>query len=252
MEQASVAKLDRICHKLRLGPQDHVLEIGSGWGSFAIHAARKYGCRVTTTTLSVEQFELAGQRIRQSGLENRIEILRRDYRDLTGLFDKLVSIEMVEAVGHRYLPTYFGQCSRLLKPDGQMLLQAITLPDHRYEKCLRSVDFIKHYIFPGSCVPSLSAMTAALAQASDLRVVNVEDIGAHYATTLTKWRERFHRNLEKVRRLGYPERLIRLWTYYLSYCEAGFTEGYLGDLQILLSKPGCRIQPMLPPLNTAT
>lgn len=252
LRDASIAKLDRICRKLALGPGDHVLEIGSGWGSFAMHAARYYGCRVTTTTISSEQFELAGERIARADLGDRIEILLEDYRNLTGRYDKLVSIEMVEAVGNQFLAGYFEKCAALLEANGAMLLQAITMPDQRYRQYLRSSDFIRHYIFPGSCVPSLGALVGAMSEKSDLKPVHVEDIGPHYARTLRLWRERFNERLDEVRELGYPQRFIRMWDYYLCYCEAGFEERYLGDLQMLLHKPGCRTPALLPPLSSAT
>jgi cyclopropane-fatty-acyl-phospholipid synthase len=249
--EASVAKLDRICRKLDLGPDDHVLEIGSGWGSFAMHAASNYGCRVTTTTISREQYELAGERIARAGLTDRIDILLEDYRNLSGRYDKIVSIEMVEAVGHEFLPGYFKKCAELLKEDGAMLLQAITMPDRRYDQYLRSSDFIRRYIFPGSCVPSMGALVTAMGAESDLKPVQIEDIGPHYATTLRLWRERFNARLDEVRGLGYPERFARMWNFYLSYCEAGFEERYLGDLQMLLHTSACRQQPLLPPLARA-
>ncbi len=245
LEQASIAKLDRICRKLRLGPGDRVLEIGTGWGSFAIHAAGRYGCHVTTTTISSEQHELSAQRIRTAGLDDRVDLRLCDYRNLSGRFDKLVSIEMIEAVGHEYLPTYFGKCAALLEDDGAMLLQGITMPENRYAQYLRSTDFIRRYVFPGSCCPSLGAMLRALARSSDLKPVHMEDIGPHYATTLRAWRERFHRNADAIRALGYEERFMRLWDYYLCYCEAGFAERYTGDVQLLLHKPGCRATPPL-------
>jgi len=252
LQDASVAKLDRICRKLELEPGDRVLEIGSGWGSFAMHAATNYGCRVTTTTISAEQFDLANERIARAGLGARIEILLEDYRNLSGRYDKLVSIEMVEAVGNEFLPGYFEKCARLLEDDGAMLLQAITMPDKRYRQYLKSSDFIRRYIFPGSCVPSLGALVHAMGEKSDLKAVHVEDIGPHYATTLRHWRKRFNERLEDVRALGYPERFIRMWNYYLCYCEAGFEERYLGDLQMLLHKPGCRAPALLPPLAGVT
>ena len=250
LRDASIAKLDRICRKLDLGPDDHVLEIGSGWGSFAMHAAGNYGCRVTTTTISREQYELAGERVAQSGLGDRIEILLEDYRNLTGRYDKIVSIEMIEAVGHEFLPGYFEKCSELLADDGAMLLQAITMPDRRYAQHLRSSDFIRRYIFPGSCVPSIGAMVGAMGSKSDLKPVHLEDIGPHYATTLRCWRERFIERLKEARALGYPERFLRMWNYYLCYCEAGFEERYLGDVQMLLHKPACRTAPLLPDLSS--
>ncbi len=245
LEQASIAKLDRICRKLSLGPDDEVVEIGTGWGSFAIHAATHYGCHVTTTTISEEQFDYARERVRESGLEDRITLLRRDYRDLEGTFDKLVSIEMIEAVGHEYLPQFFSMCADLLKTDGAMLIQAITMPDQRYEQYLKGSDFIRRYIFPGSCVPSLTAMTEAVRKRTDLSLVHLEDIGPHYATTLAAWRQRFVQNLDAVRDLGYPPEFQRMWIYYLHYCEAGFAERYLGTLQLLFQKPRCRIKPLL-------
>ena len=251
LRDASVAKLDRICRKLNLEPGDRVLEIGSGWGSFAMHAASNYGCRVTTTTISSEQFDLARERIAQAGLEDRIEILLEDYRNLEGRYDKLVSIEMVEAVGDAFLADYFAKCAQLLEDDGAMCLQAITMPDQRYRQYLKSSDFIRRYIFPGSCVPSLGALIGAMSEKSDLKTVHVEDIGPHYATTLRLWRERFNAQLDAVRELGYPQRFIRMWNYYLCYCEAGFEERYLGDLQLLLHKPGCRTPALLPPLTRA-
>jgi cyclopropane-fatty-acyl-phospholipid synthase len=240
LREASLAKLDAICRKLDLRPTDHVLEIGTGWGGFALHAARHYGCRVTTTTISRNQYDLARQRIAEAGLEDRITLLLEDYRDLTGQYDKLVSIEMIEAVGHRYFDTYFAQCARLLKPEGQMLLQAITIADQRYEAARRSVDFIQRYIFPGSTIPSITAMLDAITRASDLKLFHLEDIGDHYVTTLARWRENFFSNIERVRAMGYPESFVRMWEFYLCYCEGGFAERALGDVQMLLVKPGCR------------
>lgn len=246
---ASIAKNDRICRKLQLTPQDHVLEIGAGWGGFAMHAAQHYGCRVTTTTISHEQFQLARQRIAAAGLSERVTLVLQDYRDLRGEYDKLVSIEMIEAVGHHYLETFFRCCSNLLKPDGMMLLQSITIADQLYERARQSVDFIKQYIFPGSFIPSVTAICHALTRATDLRVFHLEDQGAHYATTLRHWRERMFANLQQIRALGYPETFLRMWEYYLCYCEGGFHERVLGDAQIVLTKPLNRrapIQPTLP------
>ncbi len=237
LAEAQIEKLDRLCRKLNLGPDDHVLEIGTGWGSFALHAAKQYGCRVTTTTISREQHELARQRVRNAGLEERITLVRTDYRDLRGRYDKLVSIEMIEAVGHKFLDGYFAACSGLLADDGLMALQAITMPDRGYEAYLGSVDFIQRYVFPGSCLPSLGSMTRSVARATDLRITDVEDITGHYVTTLQHWRDRFVAATAEVRRLGYPESFIRLWHYYLCYCEAGFAERYIGDVQIVLAKP---------------
>lgn len=248
LEVASRAKIDRICRKLQLASDDHLLEIGTGWGGFALHAASQYGCRITTTTLSQQQYTLARQRVQAAGLGERITVLRQDYRELSGRFDKLVSIEMIEAVGHQYLDDYFAVCSRLLKPDGMMLLQAITIADQYYERAKGSVDFIKHYVFPGSCIPSVSAIMAALARASDLSLFHLEDIGAHYVTTLQGWRERFHRNRPRIQALGYSERLLRTWDFYFGYCEGGFAERFLGDVQMLLVKPLCRREPLVLPL----
>lgn len=249
MREASVAKMDRVCRKLDLGPEDHLLEIGTGWGALAIHAARHFGCRVTTTTISRKQQRLARQRVSEAGLDDRIEILLADYRELTGRYDKLVSIEMIEAVGHDFLGDYFGKCSDLLKEDGLMLLQGITMADHRYESYRRSVDFIQRYVFPGSCLPSVSAMSTAVANSSDLRPVHLEDITPHYAETLRHWRRSFFEHIEDVKSQGYPDSFIRLWEFYLCYCEAGFEERTVGDVHLVLAKPGNRRTPILPSLG---
>ena len=249
LKEASVAKFDRICKKLSLGPKDHVLEIGTGWGGFALHAAGRYGCRVTTTTISERQFAFAQKRIHDAGLADKVTILQKDYRDLTGQYDKLVSIEMIEAVGHLYLDTFFKCCSDRLKETGMMLLQAITLPDQSYDLQLKTVDFIKRYIFPGSFIPSVTAISTAMTRSTDLRLFHLEEISPHYATTLRQWRERFQKNLPKVRELGFSEPFIRMWEYYLCYCEGGFQERYLGDVQMLLVKPFCRREPILPPIS---
>lgn len=237
LEQASLEKLDTICRKLALKPSDHVIEIGSGWGSFAIHAASNYGCKVTTTTISRDQHDLALQRIKAAGLEDRITLLFKDYRDLEGQYDRLVSIEMIEAVGHEYLPEYFAKCASLLKADGQMLIQAITMPDQRYDRYLKNTDFIQQFIFPGSCVPSFTAMQNSIASATDLRVEQIENIGPHYAQTLRCWLDNFTANQSQIEALGYSQEFMRLWEYYLCYCEAGFRERYLGVLHLLLHKP---------------
>jgi cyclopropane-fatty-acyl-phospholipid synthase len=248
LQEASVAKLDRICKKLQLSPKDHVLEIGTGWGGFAIHAAGRYGCRVTTTTISRAQRDLALERIRSAGVGDKVQVLFKDYRDLKGRFDKLVSIEMIEAVGHHYLETFFRCCSNLLTERGVMALQAITIADHVFEKHKKEVDFIKRYIFPGSCIPSVTAMGDAVAAATDLRLVHLEDITPHYARTLRTWKERFFDNIAQVKALGYSETFIRMWEFYLCYCEAGFEERYLGDVQMLFAKPLSRREPLLPSL----
>jgi cyclopropane-fatty-acyl-phospholipid synthase len=249
LEAASIAKLDRICRKLDLKPGDRVIEIGTGWGGFALHAAQHYGCHVTTTTISSSQHEMARERVAAAGLNDRITLLQQDYRDLTGQYDKLVSIEMIEAVGHQYYDTFFGKCSDLLKPEGIMLLQAITIADQRYESAKRSVDFIQRYIFPGSCIPSVTALCSSLTRASDVRLFHLEDIGPHYALTLRRWREAFNAHLVEVRAQGYPESFIRMWEFYLCYCEAGFMERVIGDVQMLLVKPLARPAPPLPAIN---
>ncbi|MGD8724104.1 MAG: cyclopropane-fatty-acyl-phospholipid synthase family protein, partial [Desulfobacterales bacterium] len=248
MRDASLAKYDRICRKLELGPRDDVIEIGSGWGGFAIFAAQNFGCRVTTTTISDQQFELAQRRIADSGAAERIDLVKKDYRDLKGKYSKLVSIEMIEAVGHQYLDAFFKSCSQLLKPDGMMLLQAITISDQVYERHKHSVDFIKRYIFPGSCIPSIAAIAASTTRATDLRLFHLEDITPHYAKTLSCWREQFFSNIDDVRGLGYSEAFIRMWNFYLSYCEAGFKERYIGDVQMLFTKPMCRRESLVPNL----
>jgi len=248
LEAASIAKYDRICRKLQLHPEDHVIEIGGGWGGFSIHAAKNYGCRVTTTTISDEQYALAEKRIAASGLSHRIRLLRKDYRHLGGKFDKLVSIEMIEAVGHQYLNTFFQICSRLLKANGMMLLQAITIVDHMFDAHKRSVDFSKRYIFPGSCIPSIRAIMSSIARKTDLKLFHLEDITPHYVRTLAEWRKRFFDRIDDVRKMGFSDAFIRMWEYYLCYCEGGFAERYIGDVQMLLTKPMCRREPLLPPL----
>lgn len=245
LADASIAKYDRICRKLDLTSDDHVLEIGSGWGGYAIHAARNYGCRVTTATISKKQFAVAKQRVAEAGLADRVNILLKDYRELSGTYDKLVSIEMIEAVGHQYYPTFFKTCSDLLKPHGMMAIQAITIGDHLYDQHKFSVDFIKRYIFPGSCIPSIAALHRAMAKSSDFRLFHMEDITPHYARTLHLWRERFFQNIEQIRKLGYPEAFVRMWDFYLAYCEAGFAERYIGDVQMVFTKPLCRRDPIL-------
>lgn len=249
LEAAQLHRLDRICYKLQLSPQDHLLEIGCGWGSLALHAAGVYGCKVTATTVSQQQYDLTAQRVQDAGLQDRITVLLEDYRELRGTYDKLVSIEMIEAIGHRYYDTYFRQCAHLLKDEGSMLLQAITIADSRYEAALREVDFIQRHIFPGSCIPSVGALTGSIARASDLTVRHLEDIGPHYALTLRRWRENFFSNIDRVRTLGYSEAFIRMWEFYLCYCEGGFEERTLGDVQMLLAKPANRDRLAVPPLT---
>jgi cyclopropane-fatty-acyl-phospholipid synthase len=245
LEQASVAKLERVCRKLRLSPGDHVLEIGTGWGSFALHAASRHGCRVTTTTISQRQHEAARRRVAEAGLEGRVEVLLEDYRDLRGRYDKLVSIEMIEAVGHENLGRFFRVCSERLRSDGAMLLQAITIPDRDFEEHTRSVDFIKRYIFPGGELVSLGAVQAAAAGAGDLRLTHLEDFTPHYAETLRRWRQRMFANLPRMRALGLSDRFLRMWEFYLCYCEGGFEERQIGVVQALFEKPGARRAPLL-------
>ncbi len=249
LHEASVAKFDRICCKLELKPNDHLVEIGTGWGGFAMHAARKYGCQVTTTTISQKQYDYTRRLVADAGLADRVTVLCRDYRDLTGTYDKLVSIEMIEAVGHQFFDTYFRTCSQRLKPDGLMLLQAITIPDQRYDAYRRGVDFIQRYIFPGGCLPSVGAICHSVGRATDMRLVHFEDLTAHYAATLALWRQRFFANLDRVRRLGFSDEFIRTWEYYFCYCEGAFSEQAIGDVHMLLAKPACRREPILAPLQ---
>lgn len=251
LEAASTRKLDRICDKLRLAPSDHLVEIGTGWGGFAVHAARTRGCRVTTTTISREQHALASRRVAEAGLQDRVTVLLSDYRDLQGEFDKLVSIEMIEAIGPQYLDTYFASLGRLLRPHGLGLVQAITIEDHRYAQAVRSVDFIKRFIFPGSFIPSIAAMLEAKARSTDLALVHLEDFGPSYARTLHDWRQRFVAQREAVRAQGFDERFLRMWEFYLAYCEGGFLERSIGVAHLLLAKPGYRGGSYLPGLLEA-
>lgn len=244
LHEASVEKFDRVCRKLDFQPDSEVLEIGTGWGGFALHAAENYGCHVTTTTISNEQFGIAQQRIWNAGLSEQISLLKQDYRDLQGQFDKLVSIEMIEAVGHKHLDGYFKQCGQLLRPDGSLVIQAIVMPEHGYRRYLQSVDFIQRYVFPGGSLPSMEAMLGAAGRQTDLRFVHAEDFGPHYAETLRRWRVAFQNRLDDVRQLGYSEEFIRLWNYYLCYCEAAFEERYVGVIQIQFDKPECRRDPI--------
>jgi cyclopropane-fatty-acyl-phospholipid synthase len=241
LEAASIAKYDRLCRRLELGPDDRVLEIGTGWGGFALHAAGKYGCHVTTTTLSAEQYALTAERVAAAGLGERITLLLEDYRDLRGTFDKLVSIEMIEAVGHAYLADYFRACCERLTPSGAFGLQAITIRDQRYDAARREVDFIKRYIFPGGHLPSLGAIAASSARASDLQIREVVDLTPHYARTLRAWRGNFERSRERIRELGLDDAFLRTWEFYFCYCEAAFLERNTGCLQLLLARPGSRL-----------
>jgi cyclopropane-fatty-acyl-phospholipid synthase len=240
LEQASLAKLERVCAKLDLQESDHVLEIGSGWGGFAVYAAQRYGCRVTTTTISREQHAYTLRRVREAGLQERVTVLLEDYRDLTGTYDKLVSIEMIEAVGWQYFPLFFRRCSELLRDEGAMLLQAIVIEDGAYEVEKAGRSFINTHVFPGGCLPSMEVISRTVARATDLRQVHLEDITEHYATTLAHWRQRFQASARHLAGLGYDERFRRLWELYLSYCEGGFRERRIQDVQLLLAKPGHR------------
>jgi len=240
LNEASTYKLDVICRKLGLKPGDQVLEIGTGWGGFAIHAAKHYGCHVTTTTISAEQLALATQRVEAEGLQHRITLLFDDYRDLSGQYDKLVSIEMIEAVGPQFLPSYFGQISQLLKPDGLALIQAINMPEQRYQRALKNVDFIQRHIFPGSFIPSFGAMVGAVREQTDLVLAHVEDLGFHYARTLNDWCQRFQTHSQNLHQRGYDDAFQRLWHFYFSYCEAGFSERAIGVAQIVMAKPGSK------------
>ncbi|MEE2025194.1 MULTISPECIES: cyclopropane-fatty-acyl-phospholipid synthase family protein [Alkalimonas] len=240
LEQAQQHKLELLCQRLQLCADDHLLEIGTGWGGMAIYAAQHYGCKVTTTTISEQQYLYAKSQVEAAGLQDKITLLLQDYRDLTGSYDKLVSIEMIEAVGDEYLDTYFQACSSLLKPDGIMVLQAITMVDQRYRQYVREVDFIKRYIFPGGCLPSIHRMSEAVTKRTDLVIRQLQDIGLDYAKTLNHWCERFLQQKEEVQKLGYDRDFIRLWHYYLCYCEGGFLERATSTVHLVLSKPANR------------
>jgi cyclopropane-fatty-acyl-phospholipid synthase len=242
LEDASVAKLDELCQQLELKPDDHLLEIGTGWGGMAIHAAKHYGCRVTTTTISREQYDRACQMVEQGGLGDRITLLCEDYRNLSGEYDKLVSIEMIEAVGHEFYKNYFECCTKLLKNDGKMVIQAITMADQRYKQARDSVDYIKRYIFPGGCLPSVAVIADHVANDTDLQIVHLRDITEDYALTLSHWRNRFMSSLDRVRSMGFEEEFIRMWEYYLCYCEGGFRERIISTVQLAFAKPGYRFE----------
>ena len=237
LKQASIEKYDRICRKLELKSEDHVIEVGGGWGGFAIHAAMYYGCKVTSTTISREQYDWALKQVRELGLSEKVQILLKDYRDVNGVYDKLVSIEMIEAVGHQYLGRFLQCCSKLLKPDGLMALQAITITEQYYKQHIRTVDFIKRYIFPGSCLVAVTPLCNAVSKFTDLVPIHLEDITPHYAETLRWWRKGFNKNLERIKSLGFDEPFVRMWEYYLSYCEGAFEEHYIGDIQMVFARP---------------
>ena len=238
--QGSIHKLEMICQGLELNAQDHVIEIGSGWGGFAIYAAQNFGCMVTTTTISKQQYLFVKQKIKDLKLTHKIKVLLSDYRHLKGQYSKLVSIEMLEAVGYQYYDTYFKVCSHLLKPDGIAFIQTITITDQRYEKAKHSVDFIQRYIFPGSCIPSLTALQNSITESSDLKIYQVRDIGDHYARTLALWRIAFFKRLSEVKALGFDDVFIRMWHFYLAYCEGGFKEKAISDIHLKLIKPDYR------------
>jgi cyclopropane-fatty-acyl-phospholipid synthase len=240
LEEAQLAKLDRICDRLQLGPENHLLEIGTGWGGMAIHAARRCGCRVTTTTISRAQHELAVQRVHDAGVGDQVTVLLEDYRDLRGTYDRLVSIEMIEAVGWQYFDDYFAACDRLLSDDGLMLLQAITIDDDIYEIEKAAKSFANTHVFPGGCLPSEGLIAGCLERVTSMKQVWIDDITAHYPPTLAAWRERFFGAWERLRGNGYDERFRRLWDFYLSSSEAGFRERRIADVQALFAKPGAR------------
>lgn len=243
LHAASLTKMDRICKKLDLKPGHEVLEIGTGWGAMAVHMAAKYGCHVTTTTISDQQHRLACERVRAAGMENCVTVLKEDYRNLKGTYDKIVSIEMVEAVGHKFMNGFFEACQKRLRPDGEMLLQAITMSEQNWKQYIRSVDFIRAYVFPGGCLPSVGSLQRAAGESTDMRMLHLDDMTPHYATTLMHWKQRFLAKLDAVRELGYDEHLIRLWNFYLSYCEAAFEERRVNCVQVMFGRPESRNDP---------
>tara|TARA_R110001592_G_scaffold363393_1_gene687223 strand:- start:67556 stop:68842 length:1287 start_codon:yes stop_codon:yes gene_type:complete len=246
LEEASVAKLEELCRQLELQSSDHLLEIGTGWGGMAVHAARHYGCKVTTTTISRKQYEFALAQVKAQGLEDRVTVLCEDYRNLEGSYDKLVSVEMIEAVGHAFYSNYFQHCSKLLKADGKMVIQAITIADQRYEAARESVDFIQRYIFPGGSLPSVAVIADHLARDTDMQIVHLRDITRDYALTLAHWRERFLAAEASVSHMGFDKVFIRMWEFYLAYCEGGFRERIIGTVQLAFAKPGYRFAELAP------
>ena len=237
IDKAQTNKLDIICKKLDLKPDEHLIEIGTGWGGLAIHAAQNYGCKVTTTTISDEQHKYAQTKIKELGLENQITLLKQDYRLLDGQFDKLVSIEMIEAVGHDFMTSFFSQCNDLLKPSGKMLIQAITIADQRYDEYRKNIDFIQKYIFPGGCLPSISIMSEHIKQSTDMMIDKIDDIGLHYARTLNDWRVNFDNNWQQIQQFGFDDTFQRLWHYYFAYCEGAFLERVISTHHIVARKP---------------
>ena len=246
MLESSVFKMNWICQKLQLKPTDHVLEIGTGWGGLGLYMAEKFGCRVTTTTISREQYAYAVDRVELANMSDRVTVLLEDYRNLTasvGKFDKLVSVEMIEAVGHRFFDQYFSKCNELLADDGMMLIQGITMNDRNYRQHIRKTDFIRRYIFPGGCLPSIVAIGQSVAKSTDMRMVHLEDITQHYVRTLQRWRAEFFERIDVIRELGYDDRFIRMWHFYLCYCEAAFAEKRVNTVQLVLAKPDCAVDP---------
>ena len=243
LAEAQERKLDLVCRRLGLGPDDHVLEIGTGWGSFALHAAGRYGCRVTTTTISAEQHAAAVERVAVAGLSDRVRVLSEDYRDLTGRYDKLVSIEMIEAVGWQYFDRFFQRCHELLHPGGSMLLQAIVIDDAAYEAEKASHSFIRELVFPSGCLPSTAVIDDCVKRMTDMRTLAREDITEHYPETLRRWRKRFLGAADRAERLGYDERFRRLWELYFAYCEGGFRERRIRVVQTTLAKRAHRAAP---------
>lgn len=245
LEEASEYKMAHICQRLQLNAQDHLLEIGTGWGGMAIFAAKTTGCHVTSVTISKEQFAYASDWVKREGLENQVTVLLQDYRLIEGSFDKLLSIEMIEAVGHEFYSRYFSKCSSLLKPHGLMLIQAITIQDQRFEYARRNTDFIQKYIFPGGCLPSNTIVAQHITQDTDMQIVGLEDITKDYARTLADWRKAFITNLDAVKEQGFDEVFIRMWDFYLCYCEGGFTERAISTAQYVFAKPNARILPIV-------
>ncbi|MGK0480690.1 MAG: cyclopropane-fatty-acyl-phospholipid synthase [Planctomycetota bacterium] len=243
LEEAQYAKIDRLCERLNLHSDDHLLEIGTGWGGFAIRAAQKFGCRVTTTTISAQQHAFATERIESLGLQDRIDVRLADYRDLTGTFSKIVSVEMVEAVGARHYGSYFKTCQRLLEPGGAFACQAITIHDRHFDRARKAVDFIQRHIFPGSCIPSVTSLTTAARDSSDFRLVHLEDIGEHYAPTLRAWRETLRSRWSEAQALGFDDDFLRLFDFYFAYCEGGFIERHVSVAHLIFSREGRRFSP---------
>ena len=240
LEQASIEKIDRICRKLKLNKNDHILEIGTGWGSFSLHAAKQYGCTIDTVTISDAQYEYASKKIESSGLDSQINIFNKDYRKIEGKYDKIVSIEMIEAVGYQFIPQYFSKISSLLKEDGLVAIQGITYNDQNFEQYKNSVDFIKKYIFPGSCLVSVAQISDVIKEYTDLAIVDMEDITKHYAETLNRWKVNFMKVIPEVKKMGFSEAFIKMWEFYFVFCEAGFLERNIGDVQLVFSKSGAR------------